>query len=316
MHSEADSSGSFYETRPANAMFKIESIQMKLNRRMFLTSTTGGIMHAALGNSARPRPGCQANAWNLDPANFDLLLTAVREMKQIGFQGFETNIRFVQPQLVRLREARASLQEIGLEFIGAHTGLPNYENAANKAAEQISTLADQARQFGARALVVSHKGLSANGTFHQEDLDRKAAFLNAAGERCSAAGLVLAYHNHQPEFRNHAAEESALLRATDPKHVSFMMDIGHAWLADPDAISVFEQHHGRVFGLHVRDFHNRISVPLGQGEFPLRQLANAIGRTGWSGWLIDEEERPNDPQKPGMKATGPSRKAMEAIFGV
>jgi hypothetical protein len=41
-----------------------------------------------------------------------------------------------------------------------------------------------------------------------------------------------------------------------------------------------------------------------------------IRKSGWSGWLIDEEERPSDAQKPGKKATGPSRKAMKEIFGV
>ena len=288
-----------------------------MNRRTFLKGTAAAIAATMRAAPNAPRPGCQANAWNLDPNDFNLLLTAVREMKQLQFQGFETNIRFVQPQLGRVSQARAALDEIGLELIGAHTGLPDYEKLGPEtAAAQVSKVAGEARQFGAHALVVSHKGLSTDGIFSGDVLERKAEFLNTAGRRCAAAGLTLAYHNHQPEFRNHAAEELALLRATDPRSVWFMMDIGHAWLADPDAITVFERHHDRVFGLHVRDFHNRVSVPLGQGEFPLRQLADAIARTGWSGWLIDEEERPNDAQKPGMKATGPSRKTMRDVFGV
>jgi sugar phosphate isomerase/epimerase len=98
--------------------------------------------------------------------------------------------------------------------------------------------------------------------------------------------------------------------------VTLMLDIGHAWIANPDAIAVFEAHHSRTFGLHVRDFHNGVSVPLGQGEFPLRKLAEAIRKTGWVGWLIDEEERANEPNKPGKTATEPSRKTMKEIFGV
>ncbi len=269
------------------------------------------------GAAKSPRPGCQANGWNLDPANFDLLLTAIREMKELGFEGFETNIRFLQPQLNRLQDARAALDQIGLEFIAAHTNLPDYVKLGmDKAGDEITKIAGQARQFGAHAVVVSHRGLSQNGEFTEEALDRKAQMLNLAGRRCADAGLVLAYHNHQPEFRNHAAEENALLRSTEPKLVFLMLDIGHAWLADPDAISVFAAHPDRAFGVHVRDFHNRVSVPLGQGEFPLRELAQVIRKTGWSGWLIDEEERANEADKPGMKATGPSRKMMKEIFGV
>jgi inosose dehydratase len=266
---------------------------------------------------ALPRPGCQTNAWNLDPQKFDLLLAALRDMKSLGFAGFETNIRFVQPQLNRVAEARAALERTGLVFIGAHTGLPEYvKSGATGAAEAAGKLAGEARQFGARALVVSHGGLSKTGQFVESDLERKVKALDLAGARVADTGLVLAYHNHQPEFRNNAAEETELVRHTDPRRVSFLLDIGHAWLAYPNVIPFFEEHHSRVFGLHVRDFHDGKSVPLGQGEFPLHELAVAIRRTGWSGWLIDEEERPDERDKPGMKVTGPSRKAMREIFGV
>jgi len=263
---------------------------------------------AAPSSAALPRPGCQGNAWNLDPARFDLLLAALRDMKTLDFAGFETNIRFLQPQLVRVAEARAAIQQTGLVFIGAHTGLPQADTAGK--------LVEQARQFDARSLVVSHSGLSPTGQFSKNDLDAKVKALDLAGARAADAGLVLAYHNHQPEFRNSAAEAAGLVRRTDPERVSFMLDIGHAWLACPDVIPFFEAHHQRVFGLHVRDFHDRRSVPLGQGEFPLKALAGVIRRTGWTGWLIDEEERPDEPDKPGMKATGPSRKTMREIFGV
>lgn len=292
-----------------------------LSRRNFLSAGAVAAAAARVGfasaqaSAGALRPGCQANAWNLDPARFDLLLTALREMKQLGFAGFETNIRFLQPQLARLQESRAALQAIGLEFAGAHTSLPAYETlGAEGAAEAVAKLAAEARRFDARSLVVSHPGLAAG--FTGRDLDAKAHALDLAGARAAQAGLVLAYHNHQPEFRNGAAEATALVRRTDPKRVSLMFDIGHAWLVYPEVISFFEAHHARVFGLHVRDFHNSRSVPLGQGEFPLKALAEAIRRTGWRGWLIDEEERPDEPDKPGIGATGPSRKTMRAIFGV
>jgi sugar phosphate isomerase/epimerase len=293
---------------------------MTLSRRSLLAgvaSAAAGFAPSGRGAARGPRPGCQANGWNLDPAKFDLLLTAIKEMKELEFQGFETNIRFVEPQLGRVAEARAQLDQYGLEFIGAHTNVPDWEKLGlDAAAGQVTKLAGQAKQFGAHALVMSHKGLSPTGEFTQQALESKAKMLDAAGKRCADQGLVLAYHNHQPEFRNHAAEELGLLKNTDPKLVFLMLDIGHAWMANPDAIDVFAAHSQRCYGLHVRDFHNRVSVPLGQGEFPLKKLAAVVRQTGWSGWLIDEEERPNDPDKPGMKATGPSRKTMKEIFGV
>ena len=246
---------------------------MTLSRRSLFAGAAGVLTSRMPGASKVKRPGCQANGWQLDPARFDLLLTAVREIKELGFQGFETNIRFVQPQLSRASEARAELEQIGL-------------------------------------------ALSKTGEFSEEALQRKARMLNLAAKRCGDAGLTLAYHNHQPEFTNHAAEELGLLRATDSSNVFFVLDIGHAWLADPDAIQVFAANAQRVFGLHLHDFRNGESVPLGQGEFPLRQLAEAIRKTGWGGWLIDEEEGVKGAPTPGKKAAGPSRKTMKEVFEV
>jgi len=291
---------------------------MELSRRSLLTSAAGLLAAMRVPGALKGlRAGCQANGWNLDPAKFDLLLTAIREMKELGFEGFETNIRFFQPQLGDVAQAKAAVDAIGLEFVAAHTNLPNYQKLGMEGTgNEITKLAEQAKQFGAHALVLSHGGLSKTGEFTQEALDQKAQALNVSGRRCADAGLTLAYHNHQPEFQNNAAEQLGLLEKTDPKLVYCMMDIGHAWLANPDAIRVFAANPGRVFGLHVRDFHNRQSVPLGQGEFPLKELAAVIRRTGWKGWLIDEEERPNLADKPGKAATGPSRATMKAVFGV
>src|ERR1035438_6039926 len=92
---------------------------MILSRRSFLAVSVGVLTARAQGGPKTLRPGCQANGWNLDPARFDLLLTAIKEMKELGFQGYETNIRFLQPQLSKLAEARAAIDQNGLEFISA-----------------------------------------------------------------------------------------------------------------------------------------------------------------------------------------------------
>ena len=150
---------------------------------------------------------------------------------------------------------RARLEATGLEFIGAYASLPEYDKAGPEGAAVVAKLAGEARQFGTRALVVSHPGISPAGEFSEAALAAKVRVLDLAGRRAADAGLALAYHNHQPEFRNSAAEASAL-------------------------------------------------------------LADAIRRTGWPGWLIDEEEPPDQPDKPGKPATGPSRRAMKTVFGV
>ncbi len=146
-----------------------------ISRRGVLTGLAGALAFRAGDAATLPRPGCQANGWDLDPNRFELLLTAVKEMQELGFQGFETNIRFVQPQLAKVAEARGALDAIGLEVIGAHTNLGNYETQGiEKTAADIAKLAAQAKQFGAKALVLSNKGLSQDGEFPAEALKQKA----------------------------------------------------------------------------------------------------------------------------------------------
>jgi len=122
--------------------------------------------HAA--GAPTPRPGCQANAWNLEPARFDLPLTAMREMKELEFQGFETNIRFLQPKP----------DAASLDFVGAHTSLPEYDKAGPEGAAAVAKLAPAARQVGTRTLIVSHPGLSPAGEFSEAALAAKVRVLD------------------------------------------------------------------------------------------------------------------------------------------
>jgi len=69
----------------------------QISRRVFLAILP---VPAAL-LAAKPttiKVGCQANAWPLKAGDFPQLLAALGEMKQLGYVGFECNIRFVQDQ--------------------------------------------------------------------------------------------------------------------------------------------------------------------------------------------------------------------------
>jgi sugar phosphate isomerase/epimerase len=93
------------------------------------------------------------------------------------------------------------------------------------------------------------------------------------------------------------------------------MDAGHAYRARTDIPAFFSRHAARIDGMHLRDFKNDDQVPLGEGEFDLKPLVAAVERTGWPGWIINEEERLNDV-KPGDAAVAPARKQVRKLFGV
>lgn len=85
---------------------------------------------------------------------------------------------------------------------------------------------------------------------------RTAEFLNMRGESLRREGLNLSYHNHNLEFAPVGAGLTGwdiLVAETDPKLVSFEVDV--AWVAAGgiDPVAFLKRHAGRVRLLHVKD---------------------------------------------------------------
>src|ERR1039458_5214663 len=281
------------------------------SRREVLLAAAGLAAGRGLWAAGRAKVhlGCQTNAWAIDPRDFSNVLAVIRKVKDYGYDGFETGFANVQTQFDNPAAAKASLDAMGLKFIGVHIFLNQYDPATNVApAELYECVATGGAKLGAERLILS-------GTPPQDQAGRKrkAEALNRAGAFAQKLGLKLAYHNHGPEFANRGEEIEFLIRETDPARVWFLMDAGHAFRAGADIPGFIRKHHPRITGLHIRDTKDGKETPLGTGEFPLEAVAAAIRETGWSGWAINEEERAGG--KPGDEAVKPARDALFRVFG-
>jgi sugar phosphate isomerase/epimerase len=267
-------------------------------RRVFLAATSAGFLSQA--RTFAIRVGCQANAYPLKEGDFDSLLRAISSMKSLGYEGFECNIRFVRAQFTKAAAARETIAQAGMQFIGAHTSM---REAAN---EDFAQAANGAAQQGACYIVMSGAPAAA---------EEKASQLNALGETCKKNGIQLAYHNHQPEFANGNAEINALAAQTDPRLVKFLVDAGHAYQGGGDPAAFLLANSNRIVGFHIKTFlKQKTQVPLGHGDFGFEGLAAEIKKTGWSGWLIDEEG--GGPSGDNPAAVGPDREYIRKVFGV
>jgi len=267
----------------------------------------GRVLRAA--KAMKVHLGCQTNAWAIDPRDFSNVLEIIRKVKDYGYEGFETGFANVQGQFDDPAGARAKLDAIGLKFIGVHIFLNQYDAATHVApAELYERVATGGAKLGAERLILS-------GTPPEDEAGRKrkADALNRAGGFAQNLGLKLAYHNHGPEFANHGEEIEFLLRETDPARVWLLVDAGHAFRVGADIPGFIRKHYRRLTGLHIRDTRHGKETPLGTGEFPLEGVAAAIRETGWSGWVINEEERVGG--KPGDDAIKPARDALFRVFG-
>lgn len=285
-----------------------------LSRRRFVATLPALALTAALGRgprlfaaSARPRVGCQANAFPLKPNDFPALLAALRTMRELEYTGFECNIRFVESEFDRVAEARKRIEDTGVAFIGVHTSMQLAKpDVFPRWVEKVAAL-------GGTCVVMSGAGLAPDGKFSRDALLKKAASLNALGETCRRGGLRLAYHNHNPEFARQNAEMQGLAEETDPIRVQFLMDAGHARLGGGDPAAFMRHNAPRILGCHLKTYTGALQVPLGQGDFGFEDLANAIKATGWSGWLITELG--GGPRTGNTAALGPDRAYIRKTFG-
>ena len=258
--------------------------------------------------TSRPRVGCQANGFPLKPNDFPALIAALNKMREIGYVGFECNIRFVESEFSKVAEARKRIDDTGVQFIGTHTSMQLAKpDVFPRWVEKVAAL-------GASCVVMSGSGLAADGKFSREALTKKAAELDALGQTCRRGGLRLAYHNHNPEFANDNAEINGLAEATGSENVDFLMDAGHARLGGGSPAAFMRTYSRRILGCHLKTYKGSVQVPLGQGDWGFEDLAAAITSSGWNGWLITEEG--GGPKPGNTAALAPDREYIRNVFGV
>lgn len=279
-----------------------------ISRRTFLAASSAALAWARSGSI---QVGCQTNGFPLKAGDFPALLQALESLKKLGYTGFECNFRFLESEFGRAAAAREQIGKTGVKLIGAHASMDQISGA--KGAAILAGVA----AFGADCIVLSGKGLSPEGKFERTALLAKAKELERLGGILQQKGLKLAYHNHNPEFANNNAEINGLAENTNPALVHFLMDAGHGYLGGGNPAAFLSAHSKRIYGIHLKTFKGKEvsgQMPLGQGDFDFQALAAAVKKTGWSGWIIDEEG--GGPRGGNTAALGPDRQHIRKLFGV
>jgi len=286
-----------------------------ISRRHFLLGSAAGLLHAQ-GASAQVRVASQTNAWAIDPKDFSQFLAVLDKLRELEFQGFETSYRNLRPHFEDPEAARRKIEEKGLQLLGVHIFLREYDPETGIAPwELIREVADGSAAFGAQQVILSGRGVAGDGELDRGFLARKIKALAKAGDYCAGKGMILSYHNHTGEFQSRPWEMRRLLEETDPEKFRLLLDTGHAARAGVDVVEFFGEWSARISGMHLRDLRGQEQVPLGQGELDLTALKQSVRESGWKGWLIVEEERPGGG-RPGDEAVIPARRHIKKVFGV
>ena len=193
-----------------------------------------------------------------------------------------------------MKELSAIVKDMGMAIPSSHIGSKiSPDDANDKVSDFWKKVADQLKSGGAKWAVQA--GLPEAKTL--DDLKKIAAYFNRVGEVCKKNGVKFAFHNHQGEFRKVDGEVilDFLINNTDPKLVSFQLDLGHTVNGGGDCVRYLRDFSGRIALWHASDFDSakKEYVDVGSGSVPYPALFELADSSGLQ-QLIVEQETLND----------------------
>ena len=188
------------------------------------------------------------------------------------------------------KEFRAALAANGLSTSSGHYELNGF--VRDGSAEALHAYLEAANLCGQTYVVVPHLDEQLRQT--PDDFKAIATRLNQAGELCQAAGLKLAYHNHDFEFKPIGGTSlyEVLLRETSPALVGFEMDVYWVVRAGHDPLKLLRAHPGRFAMWHVKDMdkvqpeHN---TEIGAGSIDFKTLFRHAKAAGLQHLFMEQE---------------------------
>jgi len=125
--------------------------------------------------------------------------------------------------------------------------------------------------------------------------------MNKAGEVMQAAGINLAYHNHNFEFTgmgNGQTGYDIMLSLTDPKLIKMEMDIYWVVNGGADPVALFNKYPGRFSLFHVKDMNksNRnLNTEVGTGTIDFVKIFATAKLAGLDYAFVEQENFSIDP---------------------
>jgi len=172
-----------------------------------------------------------------------------------------------------------------------------YEEIVKDPAE----VARKAKVIGAKYVMVAwipHKK-----EFTLEDAQKAAADFNRAGKVLQENGITFCYHNHGYEFQpyKNGTLFDYLAENTDPKYVSFEMDMLWAFHGGQDVVKLLNKYGNRWKLMHLKDLRKGVQgdltgntptendVTLGTGQLDVPAILKAAKKVGIKHYFIEDE---------------------------
>lgn len=273
---------------------------------------------------ALPRHGAAANFFASHGTPIGLQLYTVSDAAKADLAGSFERIARIGFRTIELagyhghtpQELKATADRFGLKFTGIHLGDSGRDGGEPGLADTARVAADM-RILGIQNVTMPILPFPANAAPAQGEAfpdffrrmtaglskdywQRTAALLNTRAVALMQEGLSLSYHNHNVEFApvDGTTGWDVLLAETDPKRVSFEMDVGWVAAAGRDPIALLKKHGGRIRQMHVKDIRattkpnygmQQDPTEVGSGFLPWARILPAAQAAGVRHYYVEQE---------------------------
>lgn len=230
--------------------------------------------------------------WSLRDVIGKDINTVIGKIAQIGYKEIET-FGYSKKNGFWGLDAKGFndlLKQNGLKSPSGHFDLDNY--IQGKKTDQLQHYIEAASVLGSTYITVP--SLPYSLTKNADGYKRVAEKLNEAALTCKAAGLKIAYHNHNSEFKKfeEISGYEILLKETDKKLVDFELDLYWAERAGQDILKIFKDHPGRFKLWHVKDMDKTnfdLNAEIGTGLINFKPIFAAAKLAGVKHYIVEHE---------------------------
>jgi sugar phosphate isomerase/epimerase len=220
-------------------------------------------------------------------------------IKMYGFTEIEGGGGRMSPE-----EFKKLCDERGISIPSTGAGFEQLERSPD-------SVAMRAKALGSKYVMcawVPHK----KGAFNLDDAKKAVEVFNKAGKVLKEQGLTLCYHAHGYEFQPY--ENGTLLdyifKHTDPKYVSFEMDVLWVHFGGGDPVGLMKKYGGRWKLMHLKDLRKGTpkdltgltaeenDVPLGTGELDIPAILKQAKKICIKHYFIEDESNKVNEQVP------------------
>jgi sugar phosphate isomerase/epimerase len=174
----------------------------------------------------------------------------------------------------------------------------SYDDFVNKTDE----VANNAKTLGAKYVRVA--GIPHKGVLTLDDAKRTVEVFNRVGKLLKKKyGLTFVYHNHGFEFQPYGDGTlyDYIVQNTDPKYVSFELDILWAYFPGQDPAKLLDKYGSRYKLMHLKDLKKGVQgnfsggtaqdndVALGTGQINIPAILIAAKKAGIKHYYIEDE---------------------------